>query len=312
MAGQPLLLLLLRHRVEGKPDCPKSKYIVIGGKPIRGYNCRRSILAVFLALILVMSCAACGSPDEAAQTKNNANPLTGYWVCTGLDMGDGEMMDTEAIRSLMGLDGAEVMALCIDGGKGELYLMGDILSCDWTETPTGGYLTSPEYDGVVAEFTAEADGTLKCVVEDEDAAMAFLLSGVDLRPQAFDRPAQAQTIPLPGFWACTGLDMGDGEVMDAEAIQDLFQTGADSVLSLRLLEEGRAYVFYFGECMGGIWEETDTGFDVHIGGEDGETLSFYDWGDGTADLSFAAIPCTSRMKTTIWSAPTWTDRTSPP
>ncbi|MCI6957277.1 MAG: DUF5050 domain-containing protein [Candidatus Faecousia sp.] len=254
---------------------------------MRGYNCRRSILAVFLALILVMSCAACGSPDEAAQTKNNANPLTGYWVCTGLDMGDGEMMDTEAIRSLMGLDGAEVMALCIDGGKGELYLMGDILSCDWTKTPTGGYLTSPEYDGVVAEFTAEADGTLKCVVEGENAGMTFLLSRVDVRPEVFDRPAgaEAEGVSLPGFWVCTGLGMGDGEVMDADAIQATFQTGADFVISLRLREDGRAYVLYFGECMGGTWEETDTGFDVHIGGEDGETLSFYDWGDGTADLS---------------------------
>lgn len=248
----------------------------------------RRVLAVILALALAVIFAACGgdSPEEAsAETK--AAPAAEYWVCTGLDMGDGEMMDTEKMQSLLGVTGAEVMTLCIDGGKGELYLMGDILSCDWTETQTGGQLTSPEYEGVVAEFTAEADGTLKCVVEDEAAGMIFLLSRADVRPEVLDRPAQpeAEGVSLPGFWVCTGLDMGDGEVMDADAIQSLFQTGADSVMSLRLREDGRAYVLYFGECTGGTWEETDTGFDVHIGGEDGETLSFYDWGDGTVDLS---------------------------
>ena len=248
----------------------------------------RRVLTVILALALAVIFAACGgdSPEEAsAETK--AAPAAEYWVCTGLDMGDGEMMDTEKMQSLLGVTGAEVMTLCIDGGKGELYLMGDILSCDWTETQTGGQLTSPEYEGVVAEFTAEADGTLKCVVEDEAAGMIFLLSRADVRPEVLDRPAQpeAEGVSLPGFWVCTGLDMGDGEVMDADAIQSLFQTGADSVMSLRLREDGRAYVLYFGECTGGTWEETDTGFDVHIGGEDGETLSFYDWGDGTVDLS---------------------------
>ena len=246
----------------------------------------KSILAVFLALALAVICAACGGSSKEAPADNTV-PAAEYWVCTGLDMGDGEMMDTEKIQSLLGISGSEVMTLCIDGGKGELYLMGDILSCDWTKTQTGGQLTSPEYEGVVAEFTTEADGRLKCVVENEDAGMIFLLTRVDVRPEVLDRPAQleAEGVPLPGFWVCTGLDMGDGEVMDAEAIQSLFQTGADSIMSLRLREDGRAYVLYFGECMGGTWEETDTGFDVRIGGEDGEILSFYDWGDGTVDLS---------------------------
>ena len=165
---------------------------------------------MFLALALTVICAACGggaSKDAPSETK--AAPAAEYWVCTGLDMGDGEMMDTEKIQSLLGISGSEVMTLCIDGGKGELYLMGDILSCDWTKTQTGGQLTSPEYDGVVAEFTTEADGRLKCVVEDENAGMTFLLSRVDVRPEVLDRPAQAQaqTVPLPGFWVCTGLDL---------------------------------------------------------------------------------------------------------
>ena len=245
----------------------------------------RYVLTVMLALALALLCAACGKPSEEAPVETA--PAAEYWVCTGLDMGDGEMMDTEAIQSLLGIDGAEVMALGIDGGKGELYLMGEKLSCDWTKTQTGGRLTSPEYEGAVAEFTAEADGTLKCVAESEGVRMTFLLSRVDARPEVLDRPAQleAEGVPLPGFWVCTGLDMGDGQVMDQEAIQGLFQTGADSVMSLRLREDGRAYILYFGECMGGTWEKTDTGFDVHIGGEEGETLSFYDWGDGTADVS---------------------------
>lgn len=246
----------------------------------------KSILAVFLALALAVTCAACGGSSEGAPAETKAVQAAEYWVCTGLDMGDGEMMDAEAIRALLGIDGSEVMTLCIDGGKAELYLMGDILSCDWTKTQTGGQLTSPEYDGVVAEFTAEADGTLKCVVEDENAGMTFLLSRVDTRPEVFDRPAgaEAEGVSLPGFWVCTGLGMGDGEVMDADAIQELFQTGADSIMSLRLREDGRAYVLNFGECISGTWEETDTGFDIRSDDENGETLSFYDWGDGTVEL----------------------------
>lgn len=59
------------------------------------------------------------------------------------------------------------------------------------------------------------------------------------------------TAPAAEYWVCTGLDMGDGEVMDAEAIQTLFQTSADSIISLRLREDGRAYVLYFGECISG-------------------------------------------------------------
>ena len=246
----------------------------------------KSILAVCLALALALTCAACAGASGKAPAENTVSAAE-YWVCTGLDMGDGEMMDTEAIRSLLGVEGAEVMTLCIDGGKGDLYLMGDLLSCEWTKTETGGKLTSPEYDGVVAEFTAEPDGKMKCVVDTEDTGMVFLLSRAETRPAVLDLPAQeqAQAVPLPGFWVCTGLDMGDGEVMDAEAIRAFFQTDADSVMSLRLREDGRAYVIYFGACTAGTWEESDTGFDVHIGGEDGETLSFYDWGDGTADLS---------------------------
>ena len=117
----------------------------------------KSILTVCLTLTLALTCAACGGASGKAPAENTVSAAE-YWVCTGLDMGDGEMMDTEAIRSLLGVEGAEVMTLCINGGKGDLYLMGDLLSCEWTKTETGGKLTSPEYDGVVAEFTAGPTG----------------------------------------------------------------------------------------------------------------------------------------------------------
>ena len=60
---------------------------------------------------------------------------------------------------------------------------------------TGGQLTSPEHEGVVAEFTAEADGTLKCVVEDENAAMTILLS----RASAWREHREGISILLPEF-----------------------------------------------------------------------------------------------------------------
>ena len=122
-------------------------------------------------------------------------------------------------------------------------------------------------------------------MEADGQSMPATLSPVDSRPAVFDREPQPEPeeIDLPGFWTCTGLDMGFDEVMDEESIAATFGVSADSLMSLRLRENGTAWIIYFGEAAGGVWEETEDGIDLHLTGEADLDLSFYLWPDGTLE-----------------------------
>lgn len=249
---------------------------------IRGKN----ILALLLALVLALTCAACGSDDQTAQTEAAASPLAGCWVCTGMDIGLG-MMDAEEIQSLYGSDGSEVMTLELGSGNAATFcFFGDKAAVTWTETDSGCRLTAGEDPDFSMELTLGEDGTLTYAEEADGISMTFLLTRTETRPAVLDRePQEEPQLSLPGFWTCTSLDMGSGEAMDAEEIQSLFEIGADEFMSLRVKEDGTAYLIFFGEAMGGTWEQTDYGMDLIFNGEEVTQMSFFDWGDGTLEYS---------------------------
>ena len=238
-------------------------------------------LALLLVLLLALGCTGCGSSGDGG--KEAASPLVGYWVCTGLDIG--EQLDEEGIRSLLGVDASEVLSLHLSSdGQAEIVVFGERFSGSWAEGENGGKVTIPGEDSPLM-LALQEDGNLSLTMEADGQSMPATLSPVDSRPAVFDRESQPEPeeIDLPGFWTCTGLDMGFDEVMDEEGIAATFGVSADSLMSLRLRENGTAWIIYFGEAAGGVWEETEDGIDLHLTGEADLDLSFYLWPDGTLE-----------------------------
>ena len=238
-------------------------------------------LALLLVLLLALGCTGCGSSGGSGEEA--ASPLVGYWVCTGLDIG--EPLDEEGIRSLLGMDASEVLSLHLSSdGQAEIVVFGERFSGSWAEGENGGKVTISGEDSPLMLALRE-DGNLSLTMEADGQSMPATLSPVDSRPAVFDREPQPEPeeIGLPGFWTCTGLDMGFDEVMDEEGIAATFGVSADSLMSLRLRENGTAWIIYFGEAAGGVWEETEDGFDLHLTGGAGLDLSFYLWPDGTLE-----------------------------
>ena len=241
----------------------------------------KPVLALLLALVLALGCTGCGAAGESG--KEAPSPLVGYWVCTGLDIG--EQLDEEGIRSLLGMDPSEVLSLHLSsGGQAEIVVFGERFDGSWTETENGGQLTIPGEDSPIL-LALQEDGTLSLTMEEDGQSMPAALSPADSRPEVFDREPQPEPeeIDLPGFWTCTGLDMGFDEVMDEEGIASTFGIDADSLMSLRLRENGTAWIIYFGEAAAGVWEETEDGIDLHLTGGADLDLSFYLWPDGTLE-----------------------------
>ena len=239
----------------------------------------KTFVAMLLVLLLALGCTGCGGSGDSG--KDAASPLVGYWVCTGLDIG--EQLDEEGIRSLLGVDPSEVISLHLSGdGQAEIIVFGERFSGSWTEAENGGQIAIPGEDSPIA-LTLQEDGSLSLSMEADGQSMPATLSRSENRPEVFDREPQAEpeAIDLPGFWVCTGLDMGFDEMMDEEGIASSFGISADSLMSLRLRENGTAWIIYFGEAAGGVWEETEDGFDLHLTGEADLDLSFYLWPDGT-------------------------------
>ena len=64
----------------------------------RSYSLK-TVFALLLVLLLALGCTGCGASGDSG--KDAASPLVGYWVCSGLDIG--EQLDEEGIRSLLGV-----------------------------------------------------------------------------------------------------------------------------------------------------------------------------------------------------------------
>ena len=180
----------------------------------------KKLLALLLALVMVMSLAACGGDKEDKEGQD----VLGLYVCTGIEA-EGEFIEMKYID-----DENEYSLELKRNGKGILILEGDEFDCKWE-------LDGEDFTLVTDDDSVDAEGTLKDGVielEIEDSIWVFEMedakksSGKDKDKTEGD---EEDGDSILGRYVAKSLEV-DGEEIDVELIF------GDAENSVELLEDG--------------------------------------------------------------------------